>query len=287
KGPTVTAMALRLPDGTVDVSQWETSAKKPWYKKTMFVRGIFGFFDSIYSSFKCLMKSADAAGMEDEEPSKFEKWLIDKLGEKFETTIGFTAMLLGMFLAVSLFIVLPTVLIGFLRPYVQNKILLSLVEAIVKVGIFVLYIFAISRMSYIKRVFMYHGAEHKTIACYESGEELTVENVRTKCRFHPRCGTSFLLIVVIVSVMVFSLVSWNSLAMRIVLKFLCLPLVVGIAYEIIRYAGAHDNFLSRFLSAPGLWLQRLTTAEPDDSMIEIAIASMLPCIPTVKGEDKW
>ena len=287
KGPAVTAMALRLANGEIDVSSWKNEGKRPWYKKTPIIRGIFNFFDSIYSSFKCLMKSADAAGFEDEEPSKFEKWLTEKMGKKYETAIGFVSVVLGMALAVGLFIVLPTLLIGLLRPFTDNRLLLSLVEAIVKISVFILYVFVISRLSYIKRVFMYHGAEHKTIACYEAGLPLEVENVRKQTRFHPRCGTSFLLIVVIVSVLVFSLVPWDNLSMRILLKFLCLPIIVGIAYEIIKFAGAHDNFISKFLSAPGLWLQRLTTAEPDDSMIEVAIKAMLPCIPKVEGEDRW
>lgn len=287
KGPSVDAMALRLPDNTIDVSTWKNDGRKKWYKKCPFVRGIFNFFDSLFSAFKCLMKSADAAGMDDEEPGKFEKWLIEKMGKKYETAIQFGSVVIGMFLAVGLFIVLPTVLIGFLRPYIESRLLLSFVEACVKIGIFILYVYIVSKMSYIKRVFMYHGAEHKTIFCYEAGLPLTVENVRKQSRFHPRCGTSFILIVVIVSVLVFSMVPWNNLSMRIVLKFLSLPVVVGIAYEIIKFAGGHDNMLSKVLSFPGLLLQRLTTAEPDDSMIEVAIAAMKPCIPENQGEDAW
>ena len=287
KGPSTGAMALRLPDNTIDVSTWKNEGGKKWYKRCPFVRGIFNFFDSLFSAFKCLMKSADAAGMDDEEPGKFEKWLIEKLGKKYETAVQFGAVVMGMILAVGLFIVLPTMLIGFLRPYIDSRLLLSFIEACVKVSVFILYVYAVSRMSYIKRVFMYHGAEHKTIFCYEAGLPLTVENVRKQSRFHPRCGTSFILIVVIVSVLVFSMVPWDNLSMRIVLKFLSLPVVVGIAYEIIKYAGGHDNFLSKFLSYPGLLLQRLTTSEPDDSMIEVAIEAMNPCIPENAGEDAW
>ena len=287
KGPKKSAMALRLSDGSISVETWDSPSRNKWYKKCPFVRGIFAFFDSLFSAFKCLMKSADAAGVDDEEPGKIEKWLINKMGKKYETAIQFAAVLLGMLLSVSLFIIIPTLLIGFLRPYTDSRLLLSFVEATVKISIFILYVYMVSRMSYIKRVFMYHGAEHKTIFCYEAGLPLTVENVKKQIRFHPRCGTSFVLIVVIVSVLVFSMVPWDNLSMRILLKFVCLPLVVGIAYEIIRFAGGHDNLLSKILSAPGLWLQRLTTSEPDDSMMEVAIEAMKPCIPEVKGEDAW
>ncbi|MEG1850127.1 MAG: DUF1385 domain-containing protein, partial [Oscillospiraceae bacterium] len=159
--------------------------------------------------------------------------------------------------------------------------------AVVKIGIFVAYLFAVSRMPDIRRVFEYHGAEHKTIACYEAGDELIPENVAKYSRFHPRCGTSFILIVLVVSVLIFSWVTWSSLWMRILLKLICLPLVVGIAYEIIKLAGRYDNLATRLVSAPGLWLQRLTTREPDNSQMEVAIASMKPCIPENKEQDRW
>ena len=189
--------------------------------------------------------------------------------------------------AVTWGMVLPTLLIGQIRRVIVLPLLLSLIEAAVKIGIFILYLFAISRMSDIRRVFEYHGAEHKTIACYEAGDELTPENAAKYTRFHPRCGTSFILIVIIVSVLVFSLVSWDNLAVRIALKLICLPLVVGIAYEIIKLAGRYNNFCTRFISAPGLWLQRLTTREPDSTQLEIAIAAMKPCIPENQDEDRW
>lgn len=287
RGPFITAMAVRKPDGELEVSQWETEkGEKPWYKKAPFVRGIFNFIDSMAVSYKCLMKSADIAGFE-EEPGEFEKKLEKLFGKSFSKVLNTLAMLLGVLLAVGLFMVLPTFLTAFIRPFIPSKGLLALVEAAVKIGIFLAYVFAISRMPDIRRVFEYHGAEHKTIACYEAGEELTVENIRHHSRFHPRCGTSFILIVLIVSALVFSLVTWDRLVIRIALKLICLPLVVGIAYEIIKLAGRYDNVCTRVISAPGLWLQRLTTREPDDSQIEAAIASMLPCIPEDKEQDNW
>ena len=287
RGPRRMAMAVRKPDGSIDLSDWELPAERPWYKTTPIIRGVFNFIDSMKDSYKCLMKSADIAGLESEEPSGFEKKLLDLFGENLSKVFGGVAMVLGMALAILLFMVLPTLLIGQIRRVIVLPLLLSLIEAAVKIGIFILYLFAISRMSDIRRVFEYHGAEHKTIACYEAGDELTPENAAKYPRFHPRCGTSFILIVIIVSVLVFSLVSWDNLAVRIALKLICLPLVVGIAYEIIKLAGRYNNFCTRFISAPGLWLQRLTTREPDSTQLEIAIAAMKPCIPENQDEDRW
>ena len=287
RGPFTSAMAVRKPDGTLDISQWPTdNGKKAWYKKMPFIRGTFNFIDSMKDSYKCLMKSADIAGFE-EEPSAFEKKLMKIFGDSFSKVLSGLAMVLGVAIAVGLFIVLPTFLMGFLRPFIQAKWLLSAIETVIKMSLFLGYFILISRMPDIRRVFEYHGAEHKTIACYEAGEELTVENVRKHCRLHPRCGTSFLLITIIVSMLVFSVITFDRLVVRMALKLISLPIVVGIAYEIIKFAGKHDNALTRVISAPGLCLQRLTTCEPDDSQIEAAIASMLPCIPEDKEQDNW
>lgn len=288
RGPRISAMAVRKPDGTMDCSQWPTgNGRKPWYKTTPFVRGVFNFIDSMKASYSCLMRSAEISGMDDEEPSPFEQKLRKALGDKFTAFFNAVAAVLGIALAVVLFVALPTALIGLLRKFITSRFLLSLAEAVTKIGIFVAYIWLIGLMPDIRRTFEYHGAEHKTIACYEAGEELTVENVRKHIRFHPRCGTSFILIVLIVSALVFSFVSWNSVGIRILLKFACLPIVIGIAYEIIKLAGRSDNPIMRAVSQPGLWLQRLTTREPDDSQIECAIAAMLPCIPENSDEDRW
>ena len=288
RGPEKSAMAVRKPDGEIDLSIWDTfNGKKPWYKKTPFVRGMFNFADSMKDSYRCLMKSADLAGVTEEEPQGFEKWLAVKLGDRFGATVNATAMVLGIILAVGLFMVVPTVLIGLIRRFGISGGWLSLTEAVLKITIFVAYLMAVRRMAEIRRVFEYHGAEHKTIACYESGQELTVENVIPHSRYHPRCGTSFLLIVLLVSVAVFSMVTWNNLFVRILLKIVSLPLVVGIAYEIIKLAGRYDNAVTRFVSAPGLALQKLTTREPDAAQIEVAIESMKPCIPKDLKQDVW
>ncbi len=288
RGPHTSAMAVRRPDGTMDVSEWPSGLDhRPWYKTAPFIRGIFNFIDSMASSYKCLMRSAELAGFEEEEPSAFEKKLRGVLGEKFTAVFNVVAVVLGMALAVVLFAALPTALVGLLRRFVSSGVLLSFVEALMKIGIFVTYIWLISLMPDIRRTFEYHGAEHKTIACYEAGEELTVENVRRHSRFHPRCGTSFVLIVLIVSALVFSMVSWSSVVMRILLKLLCLPVVIGIAYEIIKLAGRSEHCVMRAISQPGLWLQRLTTREPDAGQIECAIAAMQPCIPENSEEDRW
>ena len=287
RGPFTSAMAVRKPDGTLDISQWPTdNGKKAWYKKAPFIRGSFNFIDSMKDSYKCLMKSADIAGFE-EEPSEFEKKLMKLFGDSFSKVFSGLAMVLGVAIAVGIFIVLPTFLMGLLRPFIHVNWALSAVETLIKMSLFLAYVILISRMPDIRRVFEYHGAEHKTIACYEAGEELTVENVRKHCRFHPRCGTSFILITIIVSMLVFSVITFDKLIIRMALKLVSLPIVVGIAYEIIKFAGKYDNPLTRFISAPGLCLQRLTTCEPDDSQIEAAIASMIPCIPEDKEQDNW
>lgn len=182
-------------------------------------------------------------------------------------------------MALFFFAFLPTTIVNLLNGVITHPLALSALEGLTKIAILIVYLAAISNMSDIKRVFMYHGAEHKTIFCYEHGEELTVENVRKYKRFHPRCGTSFLVIVLLLSILVSSLISWDNLWVRVGLKVLCLPVIMSLSYECIKFAGRHDNLFTRILSAPGLWTQRLTTKEPDDSMIEVAIASMKRVIP--------
>ena len=231
--------------------------------------------------YKSLMKAAEKAGLDEEaeEPSKFEQKLRQLLGDKFMPFLQGCILLFSLAMALFFFAFLPTTLVGFFRDYISHPLALSALEGLTKIAILILYLALISNMSDIKRVFMYHGAEHKTIFCYEHGEELTVENVRKYTRFHPRCGTSFLVIVLLLSILVSSMVSWDNLWMRVGLKVLCLPIIMSLSYECIKFAGRHDNLFTRILSAPGLWTQRLTTREPDDSMIEVAIASMKKVIP--------
>lgn len=287
RGPVETAMAVRTPGGEIDVERMPTKNPTAWYRKTPFIRGTFNMVDSLLLGYRCLMKSADKAGMDEGEPGKFEIWLSEKMGKSIMSVVSVVALLLGAAIAIGLFMVLPAFLVGLIGGYLPTPIIKSLIEGAVKIVIFVIYLALVSRMNDIKRVFQYHGAEHKTIACYEAGLELNVENVRGQRRFHPRCGTSFLLIVLVISILVFSVVTWSSVLIRVALKFLMLPVVIGIAYEIIKLAGRYDNPVTRIISAPGLWLQRLTTNEPDDSQIEVAIASMLPVIPEEKGTDEW
>ena len=288
RGPETSAMAVRKPDGEIDVEFWTTKSPKAWYRKTPFVRGVFNMADSMILGYKCLMKSAEKAGMDEEEPTKFELWLTDKLGKSVYSVISGIAMVLGVLLAIGLFMVLPTFLAGLVNHWLPTTAFTrTILEGVIKIGVFLVYLSLVSRMKDIRRVFEYHGAEHKTIACYEAGKKLTVENIRPMLRFHPRCGTSFIFIVLIVSILSFAFITWSNMVIRILLKILLLPVVIGIAYEIIKFAGRHDNAFTRFISAPGMWLQRLTTFEPDDSQIEVAIESMLPCIPQENGADEW
>lgn len=289
RGPALSAMACRLPDGSIDLETWPTQKgnKKPWYRTTPFFRGIFNMIDSLVTGYGCLMKSADKSGVDSEEPTKFEKWLAEKCGADLMKVVGVVAIILGVGLAALLFIVIPTALSSLLKGVVGNGILLSLIEGLIKIIILVLYMLLCSRMQEIHRVFEYHGAEHKTIACYESMEPLTVENIRPQCRFHPRCGTSFIFLVVFISILVGSFISWEIPLLRMALKLLLVPVVVGIAYELIKLAGRCDNLFTKIISAPGLWLQRITTFEPDDSMIEVAIAAMTAVIPEDPNADRW
>ena len=281
RGPKLTALSVRMPDQSISTEVWDTPNSNKWYKKTPFIRGVFNFVESMTDGYKSLMKAAEKAGLDDEEeePSKFEQKLRQLLGDKFMPFLQGCILLFSLAMALFFFAFLPTTLVGFFKDYISHPLALSALEGLTKIAILILYLALISNMSDIKRVFMYHGAEHKTIFCYEHGEELTVENVRKYTRFHPRCGTSFLVIVLLLSILVSSMVSWDNLWMRVVLKVLCLPIIMSLSYECIKFAGRHDNLFTRILSAPGLWTQRLTTREPDDSMIEVAIASMKKVIP--------
>lgn len=281
RGPKLTALSVRMPDQSISTETWDTPNSNKWYKKTPFIRGVFNFVESMTDGYKSLMKAAEKAGLDEEaeEPSKFEQKLRQLLGDKFMPFLQGCILLFSLAMALFFFAFLPTTLVGFFKDYISHPLALSALEGLTKIAILILYLALISNMSDIKRVFMYHGAEHKTIFCYEHGEELTVENVHKYTRFHPRCGTSFLVIVLLLSILVSSMVSWDNLWMRVGLKVLCLPIIMSLSYECIKFAGRHDNLFTRILSAPGLWTQRLTTREPDDSMIEVAIASMKKVIP--------
>ncbi len=290
RGIDKSAMSVRLPDGSIDTECREVgNLNRAWYHKLPIVRGVVNFIGSMITGYRCMMKSAEKAGMEEleGEPSKFDLWLEKHLGEHLMKIVGAVAMVFGVALALILFMFLPALAVKGVQLLFDPGIFKSLIEGVIKIIVFILYLALVSRMKEIKRVFGYHGAEHKSIACYEAGEELTVENVRKHTRFHPRCGTSFILIVLVIGILVFSVVTWNSLWMRVVLKLALLPVVMGVAYEIIKLAGRYDNIVTRVISAPGLWLQRLTTNEPDDSQIEVAIAALTAVLPDNKEEDQW
>ena len=259
------------------------------------IRGVVNFVDSMAKGMKALTYSARFLPEEEqEEPSKLDLWIEKKFGmEKAEKVVIAVAMVLGLALALGLFVVLPTALVG-LIPGLRtgHDGLRTLLEGVVKMIIFLGYMAAVSRMKEIKRVFAYHGAEHKSIYCYEHGNELTVENVRKESRFHPRCGTSFLLVVIILSIFVFILVNAflgvDNVFLRMLVKIVLLPIVVALSYELNRWLGRHDSLgISRILSWPGRKLQLLTTCEPDDSMIEVAIEALKLVIPEEEGADRW
>ncbi len=292
RGVYKSAMAVRLPDKTIDVEEWDTQSGKKRLKvlRLPFIRGIFNFIDSLVSGYRCLMKSAEKSGMDlemDEEPTKFEKWLDDKFGDNIVKIVTYIGAALGVILALVLFMYLPALIVKGINSVADVGIFRSLIEGIIKIIVFIIYLWLTSKLSDIARVYKYHGAEHKTIACFEAGEELTVENIKKQSRFHPRCGTSFIIIVLIISILVFSVVTWSSLLIRVLLKLLLLPVVVGISYEIIMLAGRYDNIVTRIISFPGLMLQRLTTNEPDDDQIEVAIEAIKPCIPQNLEDDRW
>ena len=305
RGPEKDAIVVRGKEGlTVEVTPRKIHPPKS-FKTWPFFRGMFNFFDAQVTGVKALMRSADLAPEEmQEEPSKFDQWLEKKLGnEKFQQAIIGIAVALGMGLSIGLFFLLPMVIGTFFDRWIHSMVGLNLVEGIIRMVIFMIYMLLVSKMEEMKRVFSYHGAEHKTITCYEAGLPLTVENVREQTRMHPRCGTSFLLIVMVISILVFSVASSGLLALfpaleamrgnflfrlaMIAFKLLLLPVVVGITYEINRMVGRYDNGFTRAMSAPGLWMQNFTTNEPDDSMIEVAIAAVQAVMPEEEGADRW
>ena len=285
RGPEKICCAVRKPDGTIE-TKIEPTPKHGIWTKIPLVRGAISMVESLIMGYRYMMYSAQVSMGDDydpeEEETAFEKWVGDHLGKKAEDVLLGAAALIGGLFAILLFTVLPTVLVGGVNHLVPlgrwSKVIL---EALLKVAIFLSYMAAISKMKEIHRVFEYHGAEHKTIACYEAGDELTVENVRKYTRFHPRCGTSFLILVVIVSVFLY------STGLRVVFKLLLLPVVMGISYELLKWCGRSDNIATRIIRQPGIWVQHLTVFEPDDSMIEVAIAAVTPVLPEKPEDGKW
>ena len=290
RGPKKQAMVVRTKDGLVTKTE-DLKLLKDKYPVVgvVFIRGVVNFVSSMAIGVKAVMFSADYLPEEEQEdPSKLDQWLEKRLGsEKAEKAIVTIAVVLGVALSVGLFMLLPTFLAGFVSRYIDNNILRNLLEGVLRIAIFIGYMWFATRLNDIKRMWAYHGAEHKAIFCYEKRLPLTVENVRAQSRQHPRCGTSFLFIVMIVSILVFSLTSWSNIWIRIGLRLLLLPVVVAISYEVIKLAGRYDNFLTRIISAPGKALQRLTTQEPDDGMIETAIEAISLVIPEDEKDAEW
>ena len=292
RGPKEIATAVRKSNGEIIIDKKEVSSVFTKYKflKIPILRGVISFFDSMITGVKCLMFSAEQVDLEDGEeykPSRFEKWLDDTFGDKIKDIVIYFSVFVSLIFSIGLFILLPTALVGWMKKIIVSAPLLSLCEGGVRILIFLAYLFLVSRMKDIQRVFEYHGAEHKTIAAYEHGEELTPENARKYSRLHPRCGTSFLLIVMIISIVFFSFLKWETVWQRMLYRLLLLPVVAGVSYEIIKFAGRSDSKLVKWLTSPGLALQLLTTREPDDSQLEVAIAALKSVITGNKDDDKW
>ena len=293
RGPKKQAIVVRTKEGFVTKCD-DLKLPKDKYPILGFplIRGVVNFVSMLSVGMKSLTFSAEQFMDEEEEggeePSKLEKWINEKFGaEKAEKALIAFSVVIGVALSVGLFILLPTVLAGFLSGVVENGIVRSLVEGVMRIAIFVAYLWLAMRLNDIKRVWAYHGAEHKAIYCYEKGLELTVANTREQSRLHPRCGTSFIFIVLMISILVFSFLSWSNVWLRIGMRLLLLPVVVAISYEIIKLAGKYDNILTRIISAPGKAMQRLTTREPDDDMIETAVEALKMVIPEKEEEAEW
>lgn len=291
RGPKEIATAVRKPDGEIEIDIRKVSSLVTKYhvNKIPIIRGVFSFFDSMISSVRALMWSAEFFDIEDEnaKPSKFEQWLTDKFSDKMKDIVIYFSVFVSIIFSIGLFFILPNLITGFISRFIPSNAVKTLVEGIVRIAIFLGYVLLASRMEDIKRVFQYHGAEHKTIFCYEAGLELTVENARKMSRLHPRCGTSFLVFVMIISIIMFSFISWSNIWVRIGLRLLLLPVVAGLSYEVIRWAGKSKSKVVCILSKPGMWLQNITTREPDDSQLEVAIASMKSILTGNKEDDKW
>ena len=288
KGPKKSCTVVRKANGELVSKTEPTPSRAPIWEKPIF-RGAYTLFTAMKEGMQAINYSASF--FEDEEadvpPSKFELWLEKKFGsEGLNKVILSISTVIGIALPIGLFILLPSFLGGFV-PKTWGVLARNVLEGCVRVILFLLFMWSVSHMKDIRRTFEYHGAEHKTIACYEAGDELTVENVRKYTRFHPRCGTSFLILVVIVSVFLYSVLPWSSTSLRVLFKLLLLPVVMGISYELLKWCGRSDNIATRIIRQPGLWVQRLTVFEPDDSMIEVAIAAVTPVLPEDPEDGKW
>ena len=294
RGPEKQAIVCRTEDGLVEkVDELHLVKEKHPILGWPLIRGVVNFASSMVSGVKALMYSAEFfPEEEDAKPSKFDEWLEKKLGsEKMEKAVISFSVVLGVLFSVGLFFLLPTLISGLFDRVIHSAVIRSLIEGVIRIAIFMGYMILISKMKDMKRVFSYHGAEHKTIRCYEAQLPLTVENCRGMTRLHPRCGTSFLFVVVMISILLFALVSavlpTSNMLVRLVVRLALLPFVVAISYEFNRLVGRHDNWLTRILTAPGMWFQNFTTNEPDDSMLEVGIEALKLVLPDEAGADRW
>ena len=291
KSKNTVALSVRNTDGVINTEceKFESVREKHKILDIPIIRGIVNFVETMILSFKTLNRSVEMLGIE-EEDSKFEKWLSEKFGKSAASVASFIGTLLGIALSICMFFVLPSLVTDFVGNFTDIRIIKSLVDGFSKISIFVIYIALVSLIPDMRRVFQYHGAEHKSIFCYEKGLELSVDNVAKQKRFHPRCGTSFLFVMMFISIIISVLYVDLPIIIRVPVKLLMLPLIVGLGYEFIRFAGKHDNAFTRILSAPGLWIQRLTTKEPDEKQIEVAIASLKASVleneENIKQEDE-
>jgi uncharacterized protein YqhQ len=284
KGPEYSALAVRTPDGTIDLSTEKTTSVKDRYPvlRIPVVRGVVVFIESMISAYQYMTRSAELSGEEDAatEPSKFELWLAKVTGDDIMNVIMVVAMFAAVIISVGLFVLAPILIVkGLEFSIAPLGIWKGLVEGLARIVIFLLYMYLVSKVKEIGRVFEYHGAEHKSIFCYESGEELTPENARKFSRFHPRCGTSFMFLMMIISIIVFSFVTWDSIVVRMLLKIVLVPVVIGVGYEVLSFTGRHQNAFTKAIAWPGIRLQRLTTKEPDDKQLEVAIAALKAVLP--------
>ena len=289
QGPEKKSVVVRGPEGLV-VKTEPLKLPKDRYPVLGWplLRGVVNFAASMVGGVKALLYSAEFFPEEAGEPSKFDRWLEDKIGsEKMEKFVIYLAVVLGVAFSVGLFILLPTFLTGLIPGLRANFLARNLLEGLLKIALFMGYMILISRMQDMRRVFSYHGAEHKTIRCYEARLPLTVENVRPMTRMHPRCGTSFLLVVICISILCGCFIRVENTWLRMGLHLLMLPVIVAVSYEFNRLVGRYDNRLTRILTAPGMWMQNFTTNEPDDSMIEVAIRALEEVIPEKAGADQW
>ena len=297
KSPEKTALAVRMPNKEIDISYFDEKSIKEKYKilGLPIIRGVVGFVESMIQGYKAMMISADKSGFTDFEEEEAEEKMSEEKKNLFVSIIMVIGVVLGVALAVVLFMLLPRLVVSGLRWIFQtdfSPVVRSSIEQLIKLSVFVLYVWLVSFMKDIKRVFMYHGAEHKTIFCYEKGLELTVENVRQQKRFHPRCGTSFMILMILISIIFSTVVQlifpsvYNIYWLWVAVKILLVPIVCGAGYEVLKICGRYDNIVTKIISAPGLWLQRITTCEPEDDMIEIAIAALKACEPENPDVDR-